>query len=409
MRPDAFVRAGRFEVEGLDLPELLRLSKTPLYVYSGHVIRQSYRKLVQALPGFEVFFSLKANPLPAISRLLRSLGARAEVSSVGELRTALRAGFTRRNIVFVGPAKTRRDLSAALSAGIYAVVAESAAELAMLEELAARKRVRPSALLRVNTWEQPTGAREKMVGGPSKFGFDEETLVSEVRKLNLRHVRLLGIQAYSASGVLDAGFIVRHLEYLVRLAARVSRELGFPLRCIDFGGGFGVPYESGQHALDLAHVSRAAGRLRRNHARELRGCRLILEIGRYLAAESGVFVTRVVRVKQSRGRFFAICDGGMNHFSRPVFMRVAHQTRVLNRIAERPVQEYEVAGPLCTPIDLLAVKCRLPKVEAGDMIGVFDVGAYGFSMSLLRFLSFGTPGEILIDSGRPVYVRRRAQ
>jgi diaminopimelate decarboxylase len=279
----------------------------------------------------------------------------------------------------------------------------------MLEELAARKRVRPSVLLRVNTWEQPTGAREKMVGGPSKFGFDEETLVSEVRKLNLRQVRLLGIQAYSASGLLDAGFIGQHLEYLVRLAGRVSKELGFPLRCIDFGGGFGIPYESGQRALDLVRVSRAAARLRRNHAQELRGCRLILEIGRYLVAESGVFVTRVMRVKQSRGRFFAICDGGMNHFSRPVFMRVAHQARVLNRMAERAIREYEVAGPLCTPIDLLATKCRLPNVEAGDLIGVFDAGAYGFSMSLLRFLSFGTPGEILIDSGRPVCVRHRAQ
>jgi diaminopimelate decarboxylase len=409
VRPDAFVRNRRFEVEGLGLAELERLSGTPFYVYSGRIVRQNYQKLIQSLPGFEVFFSLKANPLPAISSLLRSLGACAEVSSVGELRIALRAGFAPHSIIFVGPAKTRRDLGAALDSGVYAVVAESAAELALLEELAARRRVRPAVLLRVNTLEQPTGAREVMVGGASKFGFDEETLVSDVRKLTLSHVRLLGIQAYSASGVLDAGFIGRHLEYLVRLAVRVSRELDFPLRCIDFGGGFGIPYESGQRALDLARVSRAAARLRRNHAQELRGCRLILEIGRYLTAESGVFVTRVVRVKESRGRFFAICDGGMNHFSRPVFMRVAHQARDLNRIVERPVREYEIAGPLCTPIDRLATKCRLPKVEAGDLIGVFDAGAYGFSMSLLRFLSFGKPGEILIDQGRPVCIRRRAQ
>jgi diaminopimelate decarboxylase len=388
---------------------LTGLSKTPFYVYSGRAIRQNYQKLIQALPSFEVFYSLKANPLPAISSLLRSMGAGAEVSSVGELRTALRAGFAPRNIIFVGPAKTRLDLVCALNSGVYAVVAESAVELAMLEELAVLKRVRPSVLLRVNTREKPVGAREVMVGGASKFGFDEETLVGEIRKLSLRHVRPLGIQAYSASGVLDAGFIGRHLEYLVRLAGRVSRELGFPLRCIDFGGGFGIPYELGQHPLDLARISSAAVRLRRNHARELRDCRLILEIGRYLTAESGVFVTQVVRVKQSRGRFFAICDGGMNHFSRPVFMRVGHQARLLNRMAERTVHEYEVAGPLCTPIDLLATKCRLPKVEAGNLIGVFDAGAYGYSMSLLRFLSFGVPGEILIDQGRPVYVRRRTQ
>ena len=418
MRPDAFVQDGRFDVEGLGLAELERLSGTPFYVYSGRIVRQNYRKLIQSLPGFEVFFSLKANPLPAISGLLRSLGACAEVSSVGELRIALRAGFVPRNIIFVGPAKTRRDLSAALTAGIYAIVAESSAELAALEELVEwQSAIRyplsafrsPSVLLRVNTREQPTGAREVMVGGPSKFGFDEETVVSEVKKLNLRHLGLLGIQAYSASGVLDAGFIGRHLAYLVRLAERVSRELEFPLRCIDFGGGFGIPYEAGQRALDLARVSRTAARLRLDHAHELRGCRLILEIGRYLVAESGVFVTRVVRVKQSRGKLFAICDGGMNHFSRPAFMRVAHRVRVLNRMAERAVREYEVAGPLCTPIDLLATRCRLPEVRPGDLIGVFDAGAYGFSMSLLRFLSFGLPGEILVDRGRAVFVRRRTQ
>ena len=318
MTSSLFVRDGRFEVDGLALPDLLRLSETPFYVYSVSILRVAYERLSTALPGFEVFFSLKANPNPAICGLLRPLGARAEIGSVGELRTVRDAGYRPGNTIFLGPGKTEREIRAALEFGVYALVAESADELRMIDDIGTRKRLKPGVLLRINTREHLAGAGETMVGGPSKFGFDEEKVVDEVKGLNLRSVRLLGFQDYPASQLLDADVISGHFEYILRLAPVLARQLidaartvrrskaggawqlGLTLRCLDFGGGFGVAYEVGQQSLNLAKLSRNVGRLVKKHASELKGCRLIVESGRFLTAESGVFVTRVTRVKESR-------------------------------------------------------------------------------------------------------------
>ena len=172
-------------------------------------------------------------------------------------------------------------------------------------------------LLRINTQESPPAAKEVMVGGPSKFGFDEELVVEAVRGVRLRHARVSGIQVYSASGVLDSGYIAGHLQYVVRLAERLARELEVKMECIDFGGGFGVPYEDGQPELDLVPVAAAARRLREDWGHDPNsgdgigscpvGCRLVFECGRYLVAESGVFCTGWTNRRQptfrSAGRF----------------------------------------------------------------------------------------------------------
>jgi diaminopimelate decarboxylase len=407
MRPRPFFfRGGRFAPEGIPPDKILRACPTPCYLYSGAVVRAQYQRLHAAFPGYDLCYSLKANPHPGMVRLLRQLGAGAEVSSAGELNRALEAGFNPASIVFVGPGKTRAEIGQALRAGIYALVVESLAELELIESMARPSRV----LLRINTRENPAIAGERMVGGASKFGFDEETVVEQLRALRLKHVRVQGIQVYSASQVLDPEFLSDHLELVTRRAVRLSRELGFGLRAIDFGGGFGVPYESGQRPLDLRPAARTARRIRR----ELTACRLLLESGRFLVAQSGVFITRVVRVKQSRGRTFAITDGGMNHFTRPVFMRTRHEVRILNRKKGTSLrgaspfsgQRVTVAGPLCTPIDVLGEDVLLPPPKENDLIGVFDAGAYGYSMSLLHFLSFALPGEVFIDRGRIQSVRR---
>jgi diaminopimelate decarboxylase len=285
-----------------------------------------------------------------------------------------------------------------------------------------------NVLLRINTREHAKSAAERMAGGPSRFGFDEENVVDQVREFATSSLaprpsslRLIGIQVYSASGVLDAGFICQHFDIVLGLALRLSRELGFPLRCIDFGGGLGVPYEEGEQELDLRRISRHVSSLlgrgnsgtaplsRERKSRDspqfpLADCRLILEIGRYLLAESGVYVTKVLRVKESRGERFAICDGGMNHFTRHAFMKTNHQIRVLNKMTARPVHQYHVCGPLCTPLDELG-RCALPPIEEGDVIGVFAAGAYGYTMSLGNFLSFGWPAEVLVDHGKTRLIR----
>jgi diaminopimelate decarboxylase len=377
---------------GLDTASLV----TPGYVYSAGVIRRQYARLAAALAGYRVCYSLKANPYPAIVRLLCGQGAGAEVSSAGELATALAAGVAPGDIIFVAPAKLPETARRAVAAGIHAVVCDGPEDLELLEKAARDADRDTRLLLRINTNECPAG-REKMVGGPSKFGFDEEEVVAQARGARLERCRIAGIQVYSASQVLDAEQLAGHFDYVADLARRLAGELGIGLETVDFGGGFGLPYGPGEAELDLAAVGVAAARARGRLAADFPGCRLLVESGRFLVAEAGVFLTRVVRVKRSRGRTIVITDGGMNAFSRPVVMRVQHQVRLVNKPDRPATVTCDICGPICTPIDCLARDVRLPEPEPGDVVGIANAGAYGYSMSLVGFMSLGAPAESLLD------------
>ena len=410
-----FVRDGRFMVDGVGLEETVAARGTPCYVYSASVMREKLKLLRESFPGFDICYSLKANPNLEVVRALARAGAGAEISSRGELAVVLRAGVNPSNIIFVGPAKQRPDIEAAVGCRVYAIVVDSAEELALVDECCERAAAPMRVLLRINTHEPSPEAKEVMVGGPSKFGFDEELVVDAVRGVRLRHARVVGIQVYSASGVLDAGYLAGHLEYVVGLAGQLAQELDIRLECIDFGGGFGVPYEDGQPELDLVPVAAAARRLREDWGHDPNsgdgigscpvGCRLVFECGRYLVAESGVFCTRVVRVKESRGKVLAITDGGMNAFARPVFMRVHHPARLLNRLDEPATTDVSVCGPICTPMDCIGPDVTLPMPQVGDVVGVLNAGAYGYTMSLLEFMSLGRPAELLVDAGQLRVIR----
>lgn len=402
---ELFLGDGNFQIGGADLEAVLEHYSTPLYAYSAELIDSAFAEISRLFPAFDVIYSFKANPGLAICSRLRSLGAGADVSSMGELKAAVRTGFKPRDIFFVGPAKTDAEIAFAVEAGIYAVIVESASELAVVGMHARRLSRRQRVLLRINTSEAPSSP-EVMVGGPSKFGFDEEAVAEEIRACDLSNVDIAGIQVYSASQVLDAGFICGHMDHVLGLAVRLSDELGFPLGCIDFGGGFGVPYGENEKDLDIEAISIRARELISASTGRLEGCRLVFELGRYLVAKSGVFLTRVLGVKESRGKRFVLTDGGMNSFTRPVFMNARHPIRVVSKMNEPAEFEYDVCGPICTPIDCIGREVMLPPVERGDIIGVFNAGAYGYTMSLVNFMSLGWPAEIMVEEGRVDLIRR---
>ncbi len=393
-----FVKDGRFVADGVAL-DVIAKHPTPLYIYSAGAIRTKYRLLKDHFRVFDICYSLKANPNPAVCGVLVHAGAGAEVSSPAELATALAAGFARDSILYVAPAKTPTDIERVLTSGIHAIVADSAQELEIIEQQAARLGRPTRVLLRINTMEQQPEAKEVMVGGPSKFGFDEERVAADVSGVKLEHARITGIQVYSASQVLDRSWLATHIEYVFNLARKLSRDMGFKLESVDFGGGFGVPMHDREAELDLVGLAEAVAGPLAGFRADYPGCRLFFESGRFLAAEAGVFVTRVVRVKESRGRVFAICDGGMNAFSRPVFMRIKHPARLLNRLGEHATAHVDVCGPICTPLDCIARDAHLPIPKAGDFVGLLNAGAYGYTMSLLDFMSRGRPIELLADAG----------
>lgn len=390
-----FVRAGRFVSDGVELAELLAVRGTPCYLYSAGLLLAKLGRLQTTFPGFDILYSAKANPNIEIIRLLGAAGAGAEISSRGELLATLAAGIAPANIVYVGPVKSRADINLAVSHGIFAIVVDSAPELAEVDSVAVEQGRDIRVLLRINTHEPAPEAKEVMVGGPSKFGFDEELVVEQVRSVPLRRARISGIQVYSASSVLDSRWLGQHIDYVAALAQRLAAAVGFKLDCIDFGGGFGVPMNDEQPELVLGPVAAAAARARAKLGR----CRLLFESGRYIVAEAGLFITRIVRVKESRGRILAICDGGMNAFSRPVFMRISHPVRLLNRLTEPPTTTVDICGPICTPLDCAASTVRLPRPQPDDIVGFGNAGAYGYTMSLLEFMSLGRPAELLTDAG----------
>ncbi len=395
-----FVEDGRFVADGVPLEDIAGRHPTPFYVYSAAAIRTKHRLLKDRFPAVDICYSLKANPNPAVCKVLVHAGAGAEVSSTAELATALAAGFAPRDVVYVAPAKTAADVKQVLQAGVHAIVADAASDLELIEASARSLAVRPRVLLRINTKESQPEAKEVMVGGPSKFGFDEERVAAAVAGVVLQHARIAGIQVYSASQVLDEVWLGTHIEYVFGLARQLSRKIGFKLESVDFGGGFGVSQNERDPELDVAGLAEAVAGPLAGFRAEYPECRLLFESGRYLVAEAGVFVTRVVRVKESRGRVFAICDGGMNAFARPVFMRVKHPVRLLNRLGEHATDHVDVCGPICTPLDCIARDAYLPMPKAGDLVGLLNAGAYGYTMSLLDFMSRGRPIELVADAGK---------
>jgi diaminopimelate decarboxylase len=403
------------EIGGVPVTQIAARFGTPMYVYDGDMVRERYDALKQAFPSFEIFYSMKANPSLALVGLLRELGAGSEIASGGELFLAKEVGHDPLDIVFAGPGKTDRELEDAIISGIYAINVESLRELERIARIARLLGVPARAALRINTsvglakpGEGSAGPlHECMAGGPSKFGIDEEKLEGLAEHWDRRAVEIVGIHVYTASQILNADEIVENARRTMAVADRVEKVLGEPLMAIDFGAGFGVPHYEEEVPLDLQKLGRRVEEVFGPFS-ERRGSRLILELGRYLVSECGVFVSRVIELKESRGERFVITDGGINQFVRPVLMKVRHEARVVSRLTSEAPTVAKVSGPLCTPIDITSEHIQVPEdIAIDDLIGIFNAGAYGFSMSPQLFLSHPSPVEVLVLDGELVEARCR--
>jgi diaminopimelate decarboxylase len=246
-----------------------------------------------------------------------------------------------------------------------------------------------------------------MAGGPSKFGIDEEKLDGLGDVWDRRSVEIVGVHIYTASQILAADEIVENAKRTVAVADRLEKLTGAPLMAIDFGAGFGVPHYEDEEPLDLPALGeRVEEVFERFAARD--ETRLILELGRYLVSECGVFVSRVIELKESRGERFVITDGGINQFVRPVLMKVRHEARVISRLSSETPTVAKVSGPLCTPIDITSERIQVPDdIALDDLVGIFNAGAYGFTMSPQLFLSHPSPAEVLILDGEMIEARSR--
>ena len=360
---------------------------------------------------------MKANPSLAVVGLLMELGAGVELASGGELFVAREIGFDPLDIVFAGPGKTDRELEDAILARIFAINVESLRELERISHISGLLRVPARVALRINTSAGLTKVgggstgplHEQMAGGPSKFGIDEEKLDDLPNHWDRKMIDIVGVHVYTASQILHADEVVANAERTVATARRVEDLIGGKLESIDFGGGLGVPHYEKEEQLDLPALGAEVENVFAPYSQR-DGFRLILELGRILVSECGVYLSRVLELKESRGERFVITDGGINQFVRPMLMKVHHEAAVVNKLEQPGTVSAKVTGPLCTPIDVTSQEIKTPdSIAIDDLIGIFNAGAYGYSMSPLRFLSHPTAAEVLVLNGKASIIRERGE
>lgn len=406
-----FPASGReLVVGGLPVSELAESFGTPLYVYDRGGFERRLAEVRAALgPRVEVLFALKANPSVGVAQVFREAGAGAEVASAGEIVIARRAGFEGAQMQFAGPGKHGADLEHALAAGITLNV-ESPGELEAIAEAAAARGVEAQVALRVNPPTSTSGSRMRMSGGSAKFGIDVDLLPEVARRATaLAPVRLVGLHTYAGTQTFDAEGWLSHAASLLDAARDVEAATGEPLERLNFGGGFGVPLFPKDSPFDLEGAGRGLQELLAKDARDDR--RYAVELGRYLVAEAGIFLTRVIYLKESQGTRHAILDGGMNQHAAAagvgsVFQRSFPVVKA-NDLQAEEATGCRLGGPLCTPADAFPDVPGLPELSPGDLVAFLASGAYGLTFSNVLFLSHPLPAEVLVDGDRAMVLRER--
>ncbi|HKT48023.1 MAG TPA: type III PLP-dependent enzyme [Candidatus Acidoferrales bacterium] len=401
---------------GMSVSAIAQACGTPLFIYDRAVLDRKWELLRAALPPeFSIFYSVKANPNQKILRHFLEKGAGLEIASGGEFCQALAAGCQPDNILFAGPGKSEDELSLVIGKGIGEIHVESQREAERIVSISRRFNVQTHVALRVNPAGDAEGGAMRMGGRPAPFGIDEENL-SEVLDFLLKapEVILGGIHIFSGTQILDTEVLLRQYRRGIAIARQVVVRLGRPLRRVDFGGGLGVPYFAHENPLDLNQLRPELDALLQEirHDSAFSATRFLVEPGRFLTAEAGVYISRVSDVKVSRGKKFVIVDGGMHHHlaasgNLGQTIKRNYPIAVLNKLAAPEAETVDVVGPLCTPLDVLARGVSLPAVAVGDLIGVFQSGAYARAASPLNFLSHRTPPEVWADSGRFELIRKR--
>jgi len=395
--------AGRLTVGGIGVDRLAdRVGSTPYFAYDRALITERVRLLRATLPaGIELKYAIKANPMPAVVQHLSGLLDALDVASALEMRTALDTPIAPARVSFAGPGKTDAELRQAVAAGVT-VELESENEAARLARTGEALGLRPRVAVRVNPDFAVKGSGMRMGGGPQQFGVDAERVPALLKELAATDLEVLGFHIFAGSQNLRADILSEAQRRTVELMLRLAGDAPAPVRYLNLGGGFGIPYTDKDLPLDLAAIGENLGELLRDEIRpKLPDASVVIELGRYLVGEAGVYVTRVVDRKESRGKTYLVVDGGMHHqlAASGNFGSVIRRNYPLvvgNHFGEEATETVTVVGALCTPLDLLGDNVSLPRADVGDLIVLFQAGAYGLTASPTAFLSHPAPAEILV-------------
>jgi diaminopimelate decarboxylase len=410
------VSAGELVIGGVPATSLAAKYGTPLFVYDREIIDRKLTLLRNTLPAeFTISYSVKANPNRAILQHFLARGCGLEVASGGEFCRALEAGCAADNILFAGPGKTEAELEYVLTHNIGEIHIESLVEAQRISAICRRLGRSARVALRVNPGGEVQGGAMRMGGKPAPFGVDEEQLPEVLdRLLDEPGLEVGGIHLFTGTQILDHKVLAHQYQRGLAIAKRVATRLKRSLHTVDFGGGLGIPYFNHEHDLDMACLgeSLAAMMVEVRNESCFSGTQFVLEPGRYLVGEAGIYIARVNDIKVSRGKKFLILDGGMNHHlaasgNLGQVIKRNFPVAILNKLDKTVLETVDVAGPLCTPLDVLAREVALPSADVGDLICIFQSGAYGLTASPVDFLCHPVPAEVWIDCRKTNLIRQR--
>jgi diaminopimelate decarboxylase len=400
---DQFARRdGELVVGGEKLSTLAaRVGQTPFYAYDRALLRARVAMLRRALPpAVKLHYAMKANPMPALVALMASLVDGIDVASAGELKVALDAGADPAEVSFAGPGKRDGELRQAVAARVLVNV-ESMRELPVLAAASQELGLPARVALRVNPDFELKGSGMKMGGGAKQFGLDVEFVPGALAEVGRLGLQFEGFHLFAGSQNLRAESICEAQQKSFELALRLAEHAPAPVKFLNLGGGFGIPYFPGEKRLDLEPIGANLAALVERASAAMPQAALVIELGRYFVGEAGVYVTRIVDRKVSRGQVFLVTDGGLNHhlaasgnFGQVV--RKNYPVTIGNRVAQAAHETASVVGPLCTPLDMLADRMDLPAAQIGDLVVVFQSGAYGATASPRTFLDQPGYVELLV-------------
>ena len=398
-----FAIAGRqLMIGGIPLERLAaRVGQTPFYAYDRQVLINRVAELRAVLPKLvKLHYAMKANPMPALVGFMATLVDGIDVASGGELKVALDAGANPMEISFAGPGKRRSELIQAVASGVLINI-ESFREVGELARISSELGLPARVAVRVNPDFELKGSGMKMGGGPKQFGVDAEQVPELLGEIGHQGLGFEGFHLFAGSQNLRAESICEAQQKSYELALKLAAEAPSPVRFLNLGGGFGIPYFPGETPLDLAPIASNLDALVQRAASEMPEAQIVIELGRYLVGEAGIYVSSIVDRKMSRDQVFLVTDGGLNHhlsasgnFGQVI--RKNYPVAIGNRMDFNKRESVSVVGPLCTPLDLLADRMELPVAEPGDLVVVFQSGAYGASASPHGFLGHPAPIEVLV-------------
>lgn len=395
------INNGQLLVGGFSLAQISRIvGHNAFYAYDRQVIAAQIQKFRDFIPArIHLHYAVKANPNPAVVQFIRPLVDGFDVASQKELLIAVQSGMPVTDISFAGPGKSDAELIAAIELGATLHV-ESVGELKRLAQFGGALGKTPQVALRINPAFELKSSGMKMAGGAKPFGIDEE-LVFELFNQFDYPVRLRGFHIFAGSQNLKADALIEAHQQTFALAARLVAASPQPVEVVNLGGGLGVPYFPGEQRLDLTAVGENLQQLCLQYQQQFAGIELVMELGRFLVAEAGVYACQVLDKKVSRGTTYLVCNGGLHHhlansgnFGQVI--RKNYPVTIANKADSTETELVTIVGPLCTPLDILADRMLLPAADVGDWVAVFQSGAYGPTASPQDFLGHPHVVEILL-------------